>query len=264
LRLDFLFLVALFHGEIWGKANLTFRNAQVRLLAYVRDRIHNGELTERGFARMIGISQPHVHNVLKGVRNLSVEISDSILKILHISILDLLSPEDLEISRRRRKALEPVLEVPFLDTAIGPGIPWPARIDRRNRFPSPFPTGILPPALVMARLAPDAQMGVTLGGYDIAMLDTSELQRTKPSPEGLYAVERGGEVVLRYLRPGARCYYLVTDAALENPAQWEHLSMSQMELPGLIKARVLWLGREKNRKLPMHQRGRFLNEEISS
>jgi plasmid maintenance system antidote protein VapI len=53
---------------------LTFQDAQQRLLAYVRDRIHNGELTERGFARMIGISQPHVHNVLKGVRNLSIEI----------------------------------------------------------------------------------------------------------------------------------------------------------------------------------------------
>jgi hypothetical protein len=57
--------------------------------------IHNGELTERGFARMIGISQPHVHYVLKGVRTLSIEIADSILNILHLSILDLASPEDL-------------------------------------------------------------------------------------------------------------------------------------------------------------------------
>jgi transcriptional regulator with XRE-family HTH domain len=68
---------------------LTFRDAQVRLLAYVLDRIHNGELTEREFARMIGISQPHVNSVLKGVRNLSVQISDSILNILNILLLDL-------------------------------------------------------------------------------------------------------------------------------------------------------------------------------
>ena len=63
---------------------MTFREAQLKLLAYVVDRIHNGELTERGFARLIGISQPHAHNVLKGVRNLSPEIFDSILKYLAI------------------------------------------------------------------------------------------------------------------------------------------------------------------------------------
>ena len=156
---------------------MTFQDAQLRLLAYVRDRIHNGELTERGFARLLGVSQPHVHNVLKGVRTLSIEISDSILNIFHLSILDLASPEDLE--RNGRTGTEPVLEVPFLDTAIGPGIPWPARIDRRNRFPTPVPTGIVPPALVMARLTPDPQMAETLGGYDLALLDTSEQQRAK-------------------------------------------------------------------------------------
>ena len=247
-----------------GRRPLTFKDAQLRLLTDVRNRIHNGELTERGFARMIGISQPHMHNVLKGVRTLSIGISDSILNIFHMSILDLASPEDLADVLKPGSDAEPVLEVPFLDTAIGPGIPWPDRIDRRNRFPSPFPAGIVPPALVMAHLAPDPQMSATLGGYDVALLDTSERHQAKPSPEGLYAVERNGEVVLRYVRPGARCYYLVTDAELEQPDRWEYLSISPTELPGLIKARVLWLGREKDRKLPMHQRGRFLYEVISS
>ncbi len=71
---------------------MTFREAQLKLLAYVVDRIHNGELTERGFARQIGISQPHAHNVLKGVRNLSPEIFDSILKYLVIIPLTAVLP----------------------------------------------------------------------------------------------------------------------------------------------------------------------------
>jgi hypothetical protein len=66
------------------------------------------------------------------------------------------------------------------------------------------------------------------------------------------------------LRPGSRRYYLLTDATLENPAQWEYLHISRSELSELIKARVLWLGREKDRKLPLSQRGRFLYEVISS
>jgi hypothetical protein len=243
---------------------LTFLDAQLRLLTYVRDRIHNGELTERGFARLIGMSQPHVHNVLKGVRNLSIGTSDSILNIFHMSILDLASLEDLEDHLRSRRPVEPAFEVPFLDTPIGPGIPWPARIDRRRHSPAPFPSGTVLPGLMLARLARDPQMTVTLAGYDTALLDTSERERSKLSPEGLYAVERNGEVVLRYLRPGARSYYLVTDAELENPNRWEHLRISLKDLSGLIKARVLWLGRESDRKLPANQRGRFLYDVISS
>ena len=68
-----------------------FGDAQVKLLAYVRDRIHNGEMTERGFARRIGISQPHAHNALKGVRTLSPQVLDAILRYFHLSLLDLLS-----------------------------------------------------------------------------------------------------------------------------------------------------------------------------
>jgi len=63
---------------------LTFQDAQLKLLVYVRRQIRNGDLTERGFARLIGISQPHVHNVLKGVRNLSPNIFDLALKYLAI------------------------------------------------------------------------------------------------------------------------------------------------------------------------------------
>ena len=73
----------------------TFEEAQLKLLDYVRDRVHNGELTERGFARQIGISQPHAHNALKGVRTLSPEVLDAILRFFHLSLLDLLSLEPL-------------------------------------------------------------------------------------------------------------------------------------------------------------------------
>jgi hypothetical protein len=63
---------------------LTFQDARLKLLAYVRNEVRNGELTERGFARLIGISQPHAHNVLKGVRTLSPQVFDLILKYLAI------------------------------------------------------------------------------------------------------------------------------------------------------------------------------------
>ncbi|MBZ5610256.1 MAG: helix-turn-helix domain-containing protein [Acidobacteriia bacterium] len=243
---------------------MTFQDAQAKLLAHVRDRIRNGELTERGLARLIGVSQPHVHNVLKGVRNLSPEIFDSILQYFRMSLPDLASTEDLEASLRRRSAPERVAEAAFLDSPIGPGTPWSAAVNWRRSFPLPFPAVAAPAGLVMARLAPDPYMYVTLAGCDIALLDTAERRRSELSPEGLYVVSRREEAVLRYIRSGARCYYLVTDATMDAPHQWEQLRTTTAELVESIKARIRWVGRERDRELPMRQRGRFLYDAISS
>ena len=241
---------------------MTFQEAQHKLLAFVRDRIYNGELTERGFARLIGISQPHAHNVLKGARNISPDIFDSTLRCFHLSILDLAPDEQIADNLKKRKA-EPITTVGFLDGRIGPGLPWPERVDWQKRFPLPFPA-ITAPDLVMVQLAADPPMYLTLAHSDIALLDTSERQRAIISPEGLYAVNRGGEAVLRYVRPGARRYYLVTDTAMDDPALWERISVSAARLSDFIKARVRWLGREQDRNLPAAQRGRFLYDAISS
>jgi transcriptional regulator with XRE-family HTH domain len=70
-----------------------FETLQTRLLDYVRWKVRNGELTERRLAGLIGVSQPHMHNVLKGVRTLSPGIADRILKTLEMSVLDLVVPE---------------------------------------------------------------------------------------------------------------------------------------------------------------------------
>jgi transcriptional regulator with XRE-family HTH domain len=237
---------------------LTFQDAQLKLLAYVRDRIQNGEWTERGFARRIGISQPHVHNVLKGVRNLSPEILESILKYFHMSLLDLATVDELEANLKERRAPEHFAEVASLEAAIGPGMPWPAAINWRHRFPLPFRSQTSPAGLVMARLVADPHMYATLGDSDIALLDTSGRSRSHISPEGLYVVIQGDEALLRHVRPGAQGYYLVTDTSMASPAQWERLRVVASELTKIVKARVRWLGRERDRDLALYQRGRFL------
>jgi hypothetical protein len=42
---------------------------------------------------MVDISQPHMHNVLKGTRSLSPELSDRVLRHLRLSVLDLIEKE---------------------------------------------------------------------------------------------------------------------------------------------------------------------------
>ena len=80
---------------------LNYQELQKRLIAFLSERVHSGEMTERGLARTTGVSQPHIHNVLKGKRLFSMEMADIILWRLHLDVLDLLSPEDLVEWQRR-------------------------------------------------------------------------------------------------------------------------------------------------------------------
>jgi hypothetical protein len=75
---------------------LRFAEFHSRLVAHIRDRVRSGELTERGLARMTGISQPHIHNVLKGKKFFSPEVCDTILTELNLDLLDLLHPAEVK------------------------------------------------------------------------------------------------------------------------------------------------------------------------
>ena len=75
---------------------MTFGQLQRRLVEHLRHRVQSGEITERGLARIAGISQPHLHNVLKGKRILSIAMADEMLNNLQLTIFDLLDPQLLE------------------------------------------------------------------------------------------------------------------------------------------------------------------------
>ncbi|MBV8867389.1 MAG: hypothetical protein JO210_18475 [Acidobacteriaceae bacterium] len=45
-------------------------------------------------AKRLGVSQPQLHNVLKGTRKLRVELADELLAEFRISVLDLLTKEE--------------------------------------------------------------------------------------------------------------------------------------------------------------------------
>jgi len=238
---------------------LTFQDAQFRLLALVRERIHNGELTERGLARRIGISQPHAHNVLKGARNLSPEVFDSLLRHLHLSILDLAADEELQVVFDNRRRLRRP-EVPFLASGIGPGRSWPGSLSWQEHFPLPSPAAVARSSLAMARITPDTSLQATAGGYDIALLDLSDRHQSRVTPGGLYVVDPDGEAVLRFVLQGARQFYLTNDVNRDLPAKWRGIATSR-GTADFVRARVLWLGREADRGLD--QAGRFLVAAIS-
>jgi transcriptional regulator with XRE-family HTH domain len=88
--------------EILFKAAMTFYDLRQHLLENLRCRVHSGEATERGLAKRTGVSQPHLHNVLKGKRILSYEKADEILARLDLNVLDLIPPPAIAVIERRR------------------------------------------------------------------------------------------------------------------------------------------------------------------
>ena len=81
---------------------MTFHDLHQLLLEELRQRVRSGAATERGLARFSGISQPHLHNVLKGKRKLSLTTADGVLHRLQIDLLQLVESEELRESSRRR------------------------------------------------------------------------------------------------------------------------------------------------------------------
>lgn len=83
---------------------ITFAILQSRLIKAVNRRIQNGDFTERGLARILGISQPQIHNVLKGARKLRPELADRLISSLEMTMADLFNAAELRDQLALREA----------------------------------------------------------------------------------------------------------------------------------------------------------------
>ncbi len=220
---------------------MNFDGLQNRLVLKVRAHISNGEFTERGFARAVGISQVHIHNVLKGARTLSINLNDLILKRLGLTIFDICTPAELR-AHLASSSLQtrPSFHLPFLKAKIGPGIPWSREVNSQDRHAVPCFLARAGSNLILARLAQDGEMDDSLAGSDIVVFD---LAPSRSSPDALYLVDRGPDTIIRRVRPGAHKMYLAADGNLDRPEEWEALLAPTC--PGVIRGRVRWLGKEQ-------------------
>jgi transcriptional regulator with XRE-family HTH domain len=223
---------------------LTFRSAQERLLAQIRTRMRNGELTERALARRLGVSQSHINNVLRGRRNLSQELADGILNFLHYSLLDLHYDIEVQSHLSGRVPSGARVEIEVLKYRIGPGQSWSTLRDGGTHYRAPCALHVVPQCAVLGRLARDDRMSGVLYGCDIALVDTSVSARLTDSPTSVYVVQRGSEALLRWVRGGFRNLYLADETTLNRPVHWECISLREEQRLDVVKGRALWIGRE--------------------
>jgi transcriptional regulator with XRE-family HTH domain len=232
---------------------MMFEILQARLILMLRNRIQNGELTERRLARLTGISQPHIHNVLKGIRVLSPQIADLLLEHLQLTIYDLLQPEEAAQHAPAHPAPEPnplYQEIPMLDGRVGPGLPFPSRISTHEKYPFPaaFPRFCGKP--VVFRFAADPLMEPLIQANDVALLDQSEAARNHLQDLALYVVRWQGQALARRLLCRRDWLYLIAEQNLHHPQSWEPASTTARALGTVVWGRVVWIGRELCPVLP--------------
>jgi len=95
--------VLYFYWEYPLEARMYFRLLQRRLVEGLRRSIGNGLMTERGLARWAGISQPHMHHILKGERAISPRIADRLLEAFELSVIDLLELAEMQARAAERE-----------------------------------------------------------------------------------------------------------------------------------------------------------------
>ena len=80
-----------------------------RLRETIRNRIRNGQITERALARRVGLSQTHIHHVMKGARMLTPEVADALLNEMGLSLADLMTAVREECNSRKSPGREETL-----------------------------------------------------------------------------------------------------------------------------------------------------------
>lgn len=121
----------------WTAASLTFGELQGRLLMYIVRKIRNGEFTERSLARILGVSQPQLHNVLKGARPLKPEFADCLLQHFKIGVLDLVGAFELGM---QVKAHEEAASISWPDVPEGSRVHPISKLGREKKGPQRQPS----------------------------------------------------------------------------------------------------------------------------
>jgi hypothetical protein len=217
-----------------------FHELQVRLIDVARERVRSGELTERGLARMCGISQPHMHNVLKKIRALSTAAADRLMQALDIRFADLLW----------RVSSEPdadVRAVPMLRNRIGPGTDT-VLTEIRGHFP--LPESLLKDVVnaLVARLGPDLVMPKSLAAHDLVLLDQNPRLRVAPGGRSIWVVSEGAGLRVRYLRVEDARLCVANEVTLEDPRKWQSIPLQGRNILDIVRARIVWMGREMEKE----------------
>lgn len=212
----------------------------MRALDEIRGRVRGGNWSERGLARLAGLSQPHVHNVLKGMRELTPATADILLAAIRVEVMDLLTPDEIQRaldSRPNNNEFD--CEITVLSRNLGPGTKWPVPVSplERYRLPAELLFGL--GAVSAARVSADPLMPRSFESGELFILDASYQARNQPEPRDLCLVDWRGEALLRWVRLGRDRIYIAHDLNIDGPFEWEWCKTGEHGIAAVVLARAV-------------------------
>jgi hypothetical protein len=185
---------------------------------------------------MCGMSQPHMHNVLKGIRLLSTKSADRLMSALGIQAADLLWGVSSEADAGIRA-------VPLVRNRIGPGTAGVLDVFRGN---IPMPGSLLKNLIepVASYLAPDLVMPAALASNDLVLLDQNPVVRAAPAGSGVWIVAEGAGLRARYLRLAGARLLVGNEVTRGDPQQWLSIPLQGRNILEIVRAHIVWIGRE--------------------
>ncbi len=206
------------------------------MIELARERVRSGEVSERGLARLSGISQPHLHNVLKGIRALSPDSADSLMRGMNVTIpLVVWSGAGLDLASIRA--------VPVLRSRIGPGAP--AAFDEFRGY-MPFSPGLVEQLTdpLAAYLAADLALPSEYRAGDLILLDLNPVLRSAPKPSSCWIVAENAALRVRYVRRARGGLEVARDPGLSGARDWQTISLQGRNILDIVRARIVWIGRD--------------------
>ena len=206
-----------------------------QLTEEARRRIRAGIVTERQLARLCGLSQPHMHNVLKRFRSLSPESADRLMTALNLDIQEL-------YFRFQKIGDLNVTAVPIVRSRVGPGYEPVLTIFRGFMpFPSALTETLKDPVVV--QIAPDMGLPKPLITNDLLLLDQNPMVRACPGGGTLWLVADGSGVRVRHVRLGGTRVYIANETTVGDPARWASVPARGIGILEVVRAKVVWFSR---------------------
>ncbi|HEY3739000.1 MAG TPA: hypothetical protein VGL53_04105 [Bryobacteraceae bacterium] len=237
---------------------LTFDDLAQRLVRDLANLIRAGGMTERSLAVHLGLSQPHLHNVLHGARKLTPVVADQVMERLGWSALDLVETvEALALVGRRQSMLEAGREIPLNPSARMSGVQFetlesvPPRMRMLDEnggvtVPNHWLDRAGEPFAVTAGEDPEME-GIVAKG-DILLVDRSADARNHWHEDALYVVEAGSGSYARWVRFSSRGLYLVSAVTWAEPTTWTLVITKASRRAEVIEGKVIALARPLERR----------------
>ncbi len=218
--------------------------------------VASGSLTVRRLAKEIGVSQPHMQNLMTGKRLLTIGLADRLLEFQHRSALDLATAFELgEALKLTGDRSDLVRHVPILSGMLGPAHPFPELDDAVAWTPLPLRAVAHIARPVFVELGSDEELARDFPRASFALMDISSKARTKIDQRHWYALRWSGGGWVRRLRVGQGRLVVRRQEGLRRKLGPDAIELGTSRIEEHVRALIVWTGEDPRRANPLRDSG---------